>query len=101
MNRRNFLQLGLSALAATSASHALGQIGVAPTRIGRMSLSAFERLNLKGRTAVPSVRLDRAPLSAADQQLLMELALGGMMQLEVSRLALRKALMPDVRIHDL
>lgn len=66
--------------------------------IGKISESEFERLNKEGAAAVAAVTPTKEPLSAADQKLMMEVAMGGMMQLEVSRVAAQKASTEDGRL---
>lgn len=66
--------------------------------IGMMSETEFQRMNEQGAATVAAVQPTSAPLSAADQKLMMEVAMGGMMQLEVSRVAVQKATMEDTRL---
>lgn len=66
--------------------------------IGNVSEAEFQRMNEQGAASVAAVQPTSAPLSAADQKLMMEVAMGGMMQLEVSRVAVQKATMEDTRL---
>lgn len=66
--------------------------------VGKYSEADFKRVNEQGAAAVAAVTPTSAPLSNADQKLMMEVAMGGMMQLEVSRVAVQKATEPDVRM---
>lgn len=66
--------------------------------IGSVSEAEFQRLNEQGAASVAAVQPTSAPLSAADQKLMMQVAMGGMMQLEVSRVAVQKATMEDTRL---
>jgi putative membrane protein len=66
--------------------------------IGRFSEADFKRVNEEGAAAVAAVTPTNAPLSSDDQKLMMQVAMGGMMQLEVSRIAVQKATEPDVRM---
>ncbi|GAA4398133.1 hypothetical protein GCM10023187_08410 [Nibrella viscosa] len=69
----------------------------ATTTIGVMSREEFRRLNERGAAQIASVNPTRARLSQADQDLMMQVAIGSMMQLEISRLAVRKASTEAVR----
>jgi putative membrane protein len=66
--------------------------------IGKLSETEFMRLNEQGAAAVSAVEPTSAPLSKGDQKLMMEVAMGGMMQLEVSRIAVQKATDEDTRM---
>ena len=63
--------------------------------IGSVSEAEFQRMNEQGAASVAAVQPTSTPLSAADQKLMMEVA---MMQLEVSRVAVQKATMEDTRL---
>jgi putative membrane protein len=65
--------------------------------VGKESKSEFDSQNKQGAAAVSAVSATSAKLSSADQNLMMEVAKGGMMQLEVSRIAVQKASSPEVR----
>ncbi|HLL95795.1 MAG TPA: DUF4142 domain-containing protein, partial [Spirosoma sp.] len=67
------------------------------TMVGKESKTAFDRLNKKGAAMVAAITPTSAKLSSADQALMMEVAKGGMMQLEVSRVAVQKASSEEVR----
>ncbi|CCH53847.1 hypothetical protein BN8_02977 [Fibrisoma limi BUZ 3] len=67
------------------------------TSIGKYSLSEFDQKNQQGAQAVAAVNATNAPLSQADQDLMKQVAMGGMMQLQVSQLAVDKASSEDVR----
>jgi putative membrane protein len=49
---------------------------------------SFDQLNQEGAAKVAAITPTSDPLSSADEQLLMQVAMGGMMQLEVSEAAL-------------
>ncbi|WP_229320885.1 DUF4142 domain-containing protein [Larkinella knui] len=79
-----------------------GSTGMGPREsgsmmVGKESMEKFDRLNKKGAEAVAAIRPTSAKLSSADQALMLEVAKGGMMQLEVSRAAVQKATSPEVR----
>lgn len=72
--------------------------GAEADMIGKLSETEFMRLNEEGAAAVGAVTPTSAPLSKSDQKLMMEVAMGGMMQLEVSRVAVQKATDEDTRM---
>lgn len=55
--------------------------------IGGMSRAEFDRKNAEGNSKVASIKPTETKLSDADQKLMMEVAMGGMMQLTVSQAA--------------
>ena len=65
--------------------------------VGRESKAQFDAMNKKGAANVAAIKPTSAKLSSADQALMMEVAKGGMMQLEVSKAALQKATNEEVR----
>ncbi len=67
------------------------------TMVGKESKTNFDRENKKGAAAVSAVSATAAKLSSADQNLMMQVAKGGMMQLEVSKIAVQKASSAEVR----
>ncbi|AUD06613.1 DUF4142 domain-containing protein [Spirosoma pollinicola] len=87
---------GLSRVPAASAQQAR-MAGGSSTMVGKESKAEFDAQNQKGAAAVGAVKATPAKLSAADQKLLMEVAKGGLMQLEVSKVAAQKATNPAVR----
>jgi len=68
------------------------------TTIGNMSVEEFMRINAQGAANVAAISPDSTVLSKTDQKLMMEVAMGGMMQLEVSRAALQKVTSPQARV---
>lgn len=68
------------------------------TNVGSMSMEDLRQKNQKGSQAVAAVKPTNAPLSEADKALMLEVAKGGMMQLEVSRLASGKTTNDAVRM---
>ena len=91
----------LMALVATGATFAQQNSGTmsagSSTMVGRESKTAFDAMNKKGAATVAAIKPTSAKLSSADQALMMEVAKGGMMQLEVSRAAVQKATNEEVR----
>ncbi|GAB3558538.1 DUF4142 domain-containing protein [Spirosoma fluminis] len=65
--------------------------------VGKESKSAFDRMNQKGAAAVSAIKPSSAKLSSADQDLMMQVAKGGMMQLEVSKIAVQNASSDEVK----
>lgn len=65
--------------------------------LGNMSVEEFMRINAEGGAKVAAITPTSAPLSSGDQKLMMEVAMGGMMQLEVSRAALDKVSSTEAR----
>lgn len=103
MNRRNFLKSSaLTAAATVIAKTVVGQSATSsdsasPGHVGKMTTAEFAAANQQGAAAVKSVTPTPAALSKADAALMMAVAEGGMMQLELSRVAASKATAPDVR----
>lgn len=96
------MALGLMiALSATSVSFAQQNSTMSGTgstnMVGKESKSEFDRMNKKGAADVAAIQPSSAKLSSADQALMMEVAKGGMMQLEVSKVAVQKASNEEVR----
>ena len=97
MNRRFFLR---SSFLTVAGATLLGRIVQAANgKIGHMTPAAWDKLNSDAAAKVDAIKPAEAPLSAADQALMMEVAMGGMMQLEVSRVALEKTGDADVRAY--
>ncbi|QJW89252.1 DUF4142 domain-containing protein [Spirosoma taeanense] len=100
--RKGTIALGLlMAFSATGVSFAqqnsaMTNSGTAMT-VGRESKAEFDRMNQKGAAMVAAIQPTSAKLSSADQALMMEVAKGGMMQLEVSKIAVQKASNEEVR----
>lgn len=105
MDRRTFLKSGTLAVAgAWVAKTSLAQTGTsaaaaAPDHVGKLSMAEFTGLNKKGAAAVAAVSPTSAALAKTDEALMMKVAMGGMMQLEASRLAMQKATAADVRAY--
>jgi putative membrane protein len=96
------IQLGLvMALFATGATFAqqnsAGMNAGTTNMIGKETKANFDSQNQKGAAAVSAVSATPAKLSSADQNLMLEVAKGGTMQLELSRVAVQKASSPEVR----
>ncbi|GAB4023345.1 DUF4142 domain-containing protein [Spirosoma koreense] len=92
------LMLALLTTGATLAQQNSASMNSGTTNmVGKETKSEFDQQNQKGAAAVAAVSASPAKLSSADQSLMMEVAKGGMMQLEVSKVAVQKATSPEVR----
>lgn len=92
------LLIALSASSIAIAQQNSAGINAGSTNmVGKESQQEFNNQNKKGAAAVSAVSPTTAKLSSADQSLMMEVAKGGMMQLEVSKVAQQKATNPEVR----
>lgn len=96
MKKTNIALALLMALSLTTP--ALAQQASTQTNVGNMSMEDLRQKNQKGSEAVAAVKPTSTPLSDADKALMMEVAKGGMMQLEVSRLASGKTTNDAVRM---
>lgn len=65
--------------------------------VGRTSKMEFDRMNKDGAAKVSAISPSSAKLSKSDEDLMMQVAMGGMMQLETSKIAVQKATNPEVR----
>lgn len=100
--KRKAIALGLMiALSATGVTFAQQNSSMSNSgttmKVGRESKAEFDRMNQKGAAAVAAISPTSAKLSSADQALMMEVAKGGMMQLEVSKIAVQSASSDEVR----
>ncbi len=66
--------------------------------LGKMSGDEFKKINADAAAGVKALKPTSAPLEDNDKDLLNEIALGGMMQLRASELALEKCEAKDVRV---
>lgn len=87
-----------NASGARSGSASANAAGGGQTMIGNMSEAQFTAANQQGLAAIQSVQANNAQLNEKDQELMMELANAGMMQLEASRIAAQKATAPDIKM---
>ncbi|MBC3786636.1 DUF4142 domain-containing protein [Spirosoma utsteinense] len=100
--KKKSIVLGL-AIALAAANGSFAQQNSAMTNsgttgmVGKESKAEFDRLNKKGAADVAAIRPTSAKLSSADQSLMMEVAKGGMKQLEMSKVAVQKASNEAVR----
>lgn len=96
MNRRTCIKTGAMAVVAASLSlpHASAKSGM----LGKLGPDEFKKANESGGAQVKAVKPDGAALSKDDAALLTEVAMGGMMQLETSKVAVKMASSEDVRM---
>ena len=96
------IALGLvMTLSVTGMSFAQQNSGMATTgsasTVGKESRSEFDRQNQKGAAAVSAIQATPAKLSDADKNLMLQVAQGGMMQLQVSQVAIQNASSDEVK----
>lgn len=70
---------------------------MAANKVGNESKAEFDRQNKQGAAAVQAIAPTSAKLSEADKKLMNEVAMGGMMQLELGRVAMQKATNPQTK----
>ncbi len=97
MNRRFFLRSSILTVAGATLVGRLAQ--AANGKIGDMTAAEWDKTNKAAGDKVDAIKPTSSALSAADQALMMEVAMGGMMQLEVSRVAMQKTADADVRAY--
>lgn len=68
------------------------------TMVGQESTSSFNSQNKKGAAAVAAVKASSEKLSGTDQDLMLQVAKGGVMQLEASKVAVQKATSPEIKL---
>lgn len=95
MNRRHLLLITPLATAGLALPSILR--AASDGKVGKHSADEWTKLNREAEATVKAIKPDSADLSAADQQLVLDMAAGGMLQLELSRIALVKAASEDVK----
>lgn len=105
MNNRNTAANDGAMPAANSdgAAHTDGSItamerGDATANIGGVSRAEFDRMNAEGNRKVAAITPTSTPLSKSDQKLLVQMAQGGAMQLQVSQEMLARVRREDVKV---
>ena len=91
------LSAGLLALLLTTGAAMAQTSGTDNNMVGRTSKMEFDRMNKEGAATVSAVSPSSAKLSKADENLMLQVAMGGMMQLESSRIAVQKSTNTEVR----
>lgn len=97
MNRRAFLQTGI--LAASTFSLGCTLLHGADKKLGRHSLTEFKEITEKARAKVAALKPTGKPLSEKDKMLILEMAIGGMLQLQLSKVTFQKSSSEDVRVY--
>jgi putative membrane protein len=92
--KNTLLSFGLLLALGTSA---LAQGRMDTNMMGRMSKTTFDQKNKEGASMVAAITPTSTKLSKTDETLMMQVAKGGMMQLETSRIAAQQASSPAVR----
>ena len=95
MNRRLFLHTSLLAAAGATLTSSIAQ--AVEGKVGKISPAEFKKINTEAGAKLAAIKTTSDALSEADAKLLTEIALGGIMQLEMSRAALASATSDDVR----
>lgn len=96
MNRRTYLKTGAMALVATSLS-AQSSAGAGEGALGKLPAAEFKKINAEAGAKVKALEPGSGKLTDADATLLGEIAMGGMMQLELSKLAVKMSDSKDVK----
>jgi len=96
MKRSTFIYSGAVALAAASLHQTFAAAGT-PGVIGKIPSADFKELNKEAGAKVKALKPAAGTLSAEDQEHLMEIAMGGTMQLEMSKIAVERASSEDVK----
>jgi putative membrane protein len=65
--------------------------------VGKLKQGEFASINKQGQDAVAAIKPTNDPLSPADEKLMTQVALGGMMQLQASQVAVKMASSAEVR----
>jgi putative membrane protein len=68
------------------------------SKVGKLEPAEFKKINSEAGAKVKALKTDDKAVSDSDKQLVEEIALGGMLQLEASELALKKTRSADVRL---
>jgi putative membrane protein len=95
--RREFLQTAILTAAGVTLITPLTR--AAAGYVGRLPAPEFVKLNADAGAKMAGVKPDKAALSKDDDMLIKEIAMGGAMQLELSKVAVTKASSEDVRIY--
>ncbi|MEA3213551.1 MAG: putative rane protein [Chthoniobacter sp.] len=97
MNRRNFITT--ATLVTAGAVLAQNAFAAHDGKIGTIDAAEWTKINLEAGEKVKAIKPGAEKLSDADQKLMLEIAAGGMMQLELSKAALAKATSADVKAY--
>jgi putative membrane protein len=97
MNRRNFILT--SSITAAGLAFSQSAFAAHDGKIGTIDAAEWTRINKDAGEKVKAIKPGSEKLSEADQKLLLEVATGGMMQLELSKAAVAKATSADVKAY--
>ena len=96
MNRRTYLKIGTMTAIATT--FAVPSVFAKSGMLGKMGPDEFKKANETAGANVKAIKPDGKKLSDDDSKLLMEMAAGGMMQLELSKVAVAMGSSEDVKM---
>lgn len=96
MNRRHFITTSTLAAGAVLTHTAFG---AHDGKIGTLDAAEWTKINMEAGEKVKAIKPGADKLSDADQKLMLEIAMGGMMQLEMSKAAVGKATSADVKMY--
>src|SRR5687767_8903621 len=97
MNRRKFITTSTLLAAVTSSTPSAW--AAHDGKIGTILEAEWTKLNKEAVSKVSSIKPGSEKLSDADQKLLTEIAIGGMMQLELSKAAVAKVTSMEVKAY--
>jgi len=97
MNRRHCILT--TTLAAAGSALTPWAFAAHDGKIGAIEASEWTRINREAAEKLKAIKPDSTELSKADQELLTEIAIGGMIQLELSRVAAANATSGDVKAY--
>lgn len=96
MNRRFLLKS--AGFTAMGISFSLPLLGADDGKAGKLDAAEFKKINSAAGEKVKALKPDDSKLSDADRALVEEIALGGLMQLKASELALEVSKSPDIKL---
>lgn len=97
MNRRHFILT--TSLATAGAVLTQSAFAAHDGKIGTIDAAEWTKLNKEAGEKVKAIKPGAEKLSDSDQKLMLEIAAGGMMQLELSKTAVAKATSADVKAY--
>jgi putative membrane protein len=97
MNRRKFILTTSLATAGAVITHQ--SFGANDGKVGTIEAAEWQKINMEAGQKLAAIKPSADKLSDADQKLMMEIAVGGMMQLELSKAAVAKAASADVKAY--
>ncbi|MDB6152761.1 MAG: hypothetical protein JWL90_1214 [Chthoniobacteraceae bacterium] len=97
MNRRNFITTTTLATAGALLTHSA--FAAHDGKVGALDIAEWTKINMEAGAKVKAIKPSSDKLSESDQKLMIEIAAGGMMQLELSKAAVAKATSADVKAY--